>query len=813
MKHAAMMCFDQLWRDVLYSARALVRTGAFTAAVVLTLALAIGANTAIFNVADEALFRPLPLPQPEELTAVYNYSRKTSRYLSSSYPDYIDYRDRTHSFERLSAYVRFPLGVGVGGRTVRLVVEAVTPEYFQMLRLPPRAGAMFTTDDVPEAMLSESLWQREFGGNPDILGSTIRIEKQPFTVIGIVPARYRGSNLNWSEPPEVWIPLRALPVAVPRLGQMRIFNERAARWLVIFGRRKADVSVDQAQAELQTMAAAIASSERGNEDVSAVAFEASRSKFWPAYRGQVTLALSVFAIAAAMLLLLACANISNLMLERGIARQREIAVRLALGVSRIGLLRQMCVESLLLVTPGFLGALAVSRAIAGLVARYPSAIGNVALSLEPDFNGRVLLFGFVASIAAAVFLGLAPALQAARSGPHGVLRESGIGVAGAGGRRLREVMVIVQIALTAALLAGGGLFARALLRGYSMDVGFRSDHLLVSSFDVSALPPDARTAFESRLLQETGMISGIESAAVTPHVPLLSGRIAAQVSAGAETRPVNFRYAGPGFFHTMGIPLVAGREFGAAEGSARIAVLSEDLARRLSLNVTQTIGRRVLVRRGNDAATEVEVVGIARAVRSASVWEEPEPQIYVPAGSFPAQSWIIRTRGNPASLLPAVRGLWDRMAPDIPLSDLRTGDEIIAQAMAPQHLAVRLFAASGLLALTLACVGVYGLTAFSVARRTREIGIRIAIGAAPRELVRRLVARSILLSGVGVACGLAAAGKLGKLAAPLLREVAPDDAVTFVAVAALLLLLAGVATLVPAARAARVNPAVALKSE
>lgn len=804
---------DQLGHDIRFSARALTRSPGFSAVVVLTLSLAIGATTAIFSVADEALFRPLPLPEAEQLTAVYNYNQKTAAYVSSSYPDYVDYRNQAQSFEQLSAYVRFPFAVSMGNRTVRVTVEAVTPEYFQMLRLQPIAGSTFTSDDAPEALLSERLWREQFGGTAAAPDATVRIERQPFRIVGIIPEQFSGANLNWSEPPEVWIPLRALSIPQPRLGQMKIFGLRSARWLALFGRRKPGVTVEQAQAELRSLAAGLASAEPGNKDITAVAFEASRSKFWPAFRDKVALSLGMFGIAAGLVLLLACANVSNLLLERALARRREFAVRIAIGAGRARLIRQMFVEGFLLVTPGFLGAMMVSRVLSNLVSRYPSAIGGITLSLEPQMGARMLLFGFLLSVLAAVLVGLAPALQATRSGPQSVLKESGNSVTRGSEQWSREAMVVAQIALTTILLIGGGIFARSLLRGYSVDPGFRSDHLIVSTFDFSAVPPQTRPAFLQRLLDETVTLPGIESVAVSPHLPLVSGGSAAQVSApDGMPQAVSLRYAGPGFFHTMGISVRAGREFAPADRMASLAVVSEDLARRLWPE-TNPLGRTLMMKIGSDAAMELEVVGVARGVRASSVWDEPGSQIYVPWDTASTQHWILRTRGEPTSQLPAVRKFWNRIAPEVSLWDLRTGDEIIAEELAPQRLAVQLFGAFGFLAITLASVGLYSLTAFGVARRTREIGIRIAIGAAPGALAGRILARALLVATVGLVAGLVAALQFGKLVSPLVHEVSPIDALTFLMVAASLLAVTALAALAPAFRATRVDPAAILRRE
>jgi predicted permease len=804
---------DQLAHDVRFSARALTRSPGFTAAVVLTLSLAIGATTSIFNVADEALFRPLPLPQAEQLTAVYNYNQKTAAYLSSSYPDYVDYRNQTQTFEQLSAYVRYPFAVSVGNRTLRVTAEAVTLEYFQMLQLQPLAGSTFTSDDAPEALLSERLWREQFGGAVSALGATVRIERQPFRIVGIIPERFRGANLNWSEPPEVWIPLRAVSIPVPRLGQMKIFGLRSARWLALLGRRKPGVTVEQAQAELRNLAASLASAEPANKDITAVAFDASRSKFWPAFRDKVALSLGMFGIAAAMVLLLACANVSNLLLERALARRREIAVRLAIGAGRARLIRQMFVEGFLLVTPGFLGAMALSRILAKLVSRYPSAIGDITLSLEPQMDGRVLLFGFLLSLLAVVLFGLAPALQATRSGPQSVLKESGNSVTRGREQWLREAMVVAQIALTTILLIGGGLFARSLLRGYSVDPGFTSDHLIVSTFDFNAVPPQTRPAFVQRLLDEAVTLPGIESVAVSPHLPLVSGGSAVEVSApGSMPQAVSLRYAGPGFFHTMGISLRAGREFAPPDRMASLAVVSEDLARRLWPE-TNPLGRTLLMKRGSDAGMQLEVVGVSGGVRASSLWEEPGSQVYVPWDTASTQHWILRTRGEPAGQLPAVREFWNRIAPEVSLWDLRTGDEIIGEELAPQRLAAQLFGAFGFLAITLASVGLYSLTAFGVARRTQEIGIRIAIGAAPVALAGRILARALLVATLGLVAGLAAALRLGKLVSPLVHEVSPADALTLMTVVAALLAVTALAALAPAFRATRVDPAAILRKE
>ena len=800
---------DHLWNDVRFSLRGLMRSLRFATAVVVMLSLAIGAGTAIFAIADEALFRPLPLPDSGQLTAVYNYDQRTATYLDSSYPDYLDYRERAKSFEQLSAYVRFPLGISVGEQTLRIPVEAVTPEYFTMLRLPLLIGSNFSGESSRDAMLSERFWREYFGANPKVVGSTVRIERQPFRIVGIVPARYTGANLSWSEPPAVWIPLQSLATAVPRVGPLK--GIRSARWLVIFGRRKQGVSVEQAQAELQSLAANIGAAEPSNKNITAVALEASRSKFWPAFREKVSLSLGVFGVAAVLMFLLACANISNLLLERALSRRREICVRLALGAARARLIRQMLVECFVLVTPGFLGALIVSGVIRRLLSRFPSAIGGVTLSLEANTDMRMLAFGFVLSVAAIALFGVLPALQATRTGPHLVLNESGSRVTRRKEQWLRELMVVVQIAFTTALLIGAGLFARSLQQGYSIDPGFRSDHLIVANFDLNAIPPAERTSFTKRVVDESAALPGVESATVSSHMPLISGAGSVEVSTPDIMISASLRYAGPRFFKTLGIPLRDGREFLPNDRMAKIAIITGDLAAQLWQNQT-AVGRTIVLRRGSAAPAEFEIIGVTDSVRASSVWKEPEPQVYVPQETS-TPFWILRTQAEPTAQLQQMRGFWQRLAPNVPLWDLQTGSSIMEDALAPQRLAVDLFAAFGVLAITLASIGLFSLTASGVDRQTREIGIRMAIGAAPRAVIGRIVGRGLVIAISGLVVGMAAAIKLGQLASPLMHEVSANDAVTFSVVVVSMLAISFFAVLIPAYRAAHVEPATALRSE
>ena len=445
--------------DLRFGVRMLRRNPAFTATALLTLALGIGAATAIFNVADEALLSPLPLPEPQQLVAVYSFDKKTSHYISTSYPDFEDLSKQNRSFQQFSAYVRLPLNLIVGDSTERISVEAVSGNYFSMLELPPFLGRTFAAEEAPAVMLSEELWRQRFGGDDSLIGKTVTLEGSHLTVIGIVPARYRGVNLNWGDPPQAWIPFSAVPLVLPRFEQRHIFHLRSARWLVMFGRLRAGVSVSQAEADLRRIAGNLAQTEPAtNRDVTVAAFSAARSKFWPAYRSSVTQLLVAFSASAALLLLLACANVSNLLLERAVARRREMAVRIALGARRAALIRQLLSESFLLVVGSFSAALLIAVILARVLSGFPGAFG-LPLALHPSIGSRVLLFCSAASLVTIVLFGLVPALQASRPDLVPALKETGNNPSRVDrGNWLRHFLVVAQVGFSMALLVVGGIF-------------------------------------------------------------------------------------------------------------------------------------------------------------------------------------------------------------------------------------------------------------------------------------------------------------------------------------------------------------------
>jgi predicted permease len=806
-----------LLQDVKYAWRSLRKTPGFALAAIATLGIGIGANTAIFSTIDETLFRPLDFPRSEQLADVFAFNKASSTYLSSSYPDYADFRARSTTFQQLSAFVRMPVNVFWQSRSERLPVEAVTGNFFTMLEMAPAAGRAFRDDDDSAAggrvaMVSEEI------ADAGSIGARILIEEQPFTVVGIVPKRYHGTNLNWGDPPRVWIPLQATAIVQPRFRAIDVFHQRAAQWLLITGRLQAGFSVTQAQAEMQTIAAGLAQSAPAtNRDMSVVLFSASRSKFWPSYRASITRSLSVFAVAAALVLLLTCTNLSNLLLSRAVGRRREFAIRLSMGAGRGRLVRQLLTESILLSIPGCAAALGIAYGLGRVLTHFPNALG-LPLALDSGIESRVLGFCIALSVVTTILFGLAPALQATRTDVLSAIKESGNTVADGGGNGLRNSLLVLQIAFTTILLAGGGLFGRSVMRAWSVELGYRTDGMLTAAF--SPPPTGADSAARFRRAQETlrerlQAATGVEGVTVASNPPLDGLHLRTQVEADGVSLAADRRDVGVDFFRTMGIPLLGGREFDARDGEAapKVVIVNETLAARLWQGA-DPVGRSIQVQKST-----MQVVGVARNAKYGSVWEEPQPSLYLASAQVTAPSsyLILRTRskmgGKAGDLAATAAREWNGLLPRLPLYNFRTADELRDVALAPQRMAVWVFGAFGLVAIALASVGLYSSVSYAVARRTREIGIRLAIGAAPAAVVRQLIVQSMMVTGTGLAAGSAIAALLARFVASQVKGVSVYDGVTFGLVAALLGTVALLAAAIPARRAARIDPQIALRSE
>jgi len=821
-------CLEALGQDLGYGLRRLCKNPIFTVTAVLTLALGIGAATAIFNAIDETLLSPLPLPKPQQLVAVYSFDKKSANYVSTSYPDYQDFSKHSQSFQHLCAYARFPLNLTAGEYTERVPVEAVSADYFSMLELPSLVGRVFTPVDeessgaVPPVMLSEDLWSSRFGGQPSLLGKTIALENSPFLVIGIVPRSYRGTNLNWGDPPQAWIPLSAIPVVLPRFREFDIFHRRSARWMVMLGRLRQGVSVSESQAELRTIAADLARTEPAtNRNITIAAFSASRSKFWPAYRASITQLLTVFAAGAGLVFLLACTNVSNLLLEHALGRRREMATRIALGAARGRLVRQLMAENSLLVVASFSVALLVAYGLDKMLSRFPNAFG-IPLALSLNIGNRALLAGLLLSFCTIVLFGLVPALQTSQPDIILSLKESGSApLQGRHGNWLQHALVVLQVAFSAVLLVAGGLFTRSVIRAFRVDLGFRPGGLLVMSYDLPAEQySDTRgQLFCEAALRRIASTTGVEAATVARDAPLTvqsTMRVLDTENRNSEGLLAGYNLAGPDYFHTLGIAVLAGRDFTWRDrgDAAKAVVVNQTLADHLWRGLNP-VGRTMVVEDEPGHRTLVEVIGLVRDSKYISVWEHAEPYMYFAAWQWhlPAASLLVRVHREPKALLHEIQREWQEAFPGVPLYGALTGDELVQMSIAPQMLAAGLLTSFAVLAALVASVGLYGVVACSVARRRRDIGIRIAMGAKPATIVRGILTQALSLTVVGLVLGAAAASGLMRFVSSQVKGVSACDRITFVVVAVLLCVVSAGAAFIPALRAARVDPAGTLRSE
>ncbi len=810
---------DGIARDIRYALRTLARSPGYAAAAILTLALGIGANTAIFSATDEILLRPPDVPEPQRLAQVYRFNLKTSTYRSSSYPDYVDFRQQARSFENLAAYVRFPLNVRMAGEaSERISVEAVSGNYFAMLRVPSLGGrALESADDVPGAapvaMIAEDLWRTRLQADPAAIGKSIAISGLQFTIAGIVPKRVGGLNLNWATPPRIWIPLRAAALVIPRFD--RVFDSRGAIWLVLVGRLNRGVSISAAQAELQAISANIGN----NRDLSAVVYPLSRSKFWPAYRNDIQTSLTGFGIASGLIMLLACANVSNLLLGRAIARRRELAMRLAIGAGRGRIVRQLLTEAGVLAVLSCGAGLIVADGLMRLLRQFPAALG-LTLALDLHIESRALAFCIALSALAILLFGLAPALQTARLAVMPSLK--GSGNASAGGRHewFRGALVALQAAFAMVLLIGGGLYGRTLWKAYSTDLGFRSDHLLTAAF---SLPPPGNEAAEQMWRAQRSLLArlpatpGVVSIALSSTGILSPGYPQVRIETGPDSAPVSAasEYVSRDFLKTMGIPLFAGEDFSARDDEAgAVAIVNRTLARSLAPGASP-IGKTILVETARGTKSRFIIVGIAGDTRYGSIWEQPEPHLYLPASQTDVSAGFlaVRTSVPPAEFAEPLRKMWGDLEPLSPLYEIQTAGERVNLALTPQRVAAAILGGFALLALILTAIGLYSVVAFSVAQQKREIGIRLAIGARPRAIFTAVLRRSMIPAVAGLAAGVAASFPLMRILAVKARDVSPYDEPTYLVVALILAVVACTAAIAPARRAMRVDPSTALRSE
>jgi predicted permease len=832
-----------LWQDVRYGLRGLRARPGFTTAAILTLALGIGANTAIFSVVNAVLLRRLPVRESERVVHVRGTGGNVL-----SYPEYADLRDHQTVFDGFAASGGIVASLNDGGDAQLVMGLIVTGNYFELLGVRPALGRLLSpSDDLepgahPVVVLDHSFWRGRLGGRADVVGRDLRLNGQRFTVVGVAPAGFSGTTLG--DRRSIYVPMMMQAVMRPPRagysGEMDpdLLNRRGSRWLTGIGRLKGDRTLEQAQSEMSTLATSLeqalpAKEQRGSIRMSLVPVDVGDAGERARLRQVATLLFSV----VGAVLLLACANVANLLLSRATARRREIAVRLALGASRRRLVRQLLTESVLLsLGGGVAGLLLAVLILAAFGAAAPPA-DSAPIAIDPRIDPWVLLFTFVLAVAAGLVFGLAPALLATRSTLVPVLKDESF-VPDERSRRmgLRGALVVAQVTLSLVLLVAAGLFLRNLHALQAVDPGFDTERLLSTQLPINLLRYTTAQGrdFYRRVIEEVEALPGVEAASVARvallggagrssslHIEGRSGPTTQFQSeggslAGPTTEQVNQNVVSPGFFRTLGSAMRAGRALDQrdVEGSPLVAVVSEAF---WHLHFGDRPAERVIGERLSVSGPEGpwrEIVGVVSDSKYGSLTENPLPVVFLPLGQRHETGVVlyVRATGNPATLVSAVRETVHRIEPNLPLAELRTLHETVSAATWAARMGVVLLGAFAGLALALAAIGVYGVTSFEVSQRTREIGVRMALGAEGRQVLRMVLARGLRLVALGMTLGVGLALVASRSLESLLYGVSGRDPLTLAAVPAILAAVAGAACLVAARRATKLDPLAALRS-
>jgi putative ABC transport system permease protein len=796
------------FQDIRYALRTLTQKPGFTIIAVLTLALGIGATTAMFSVVDAVLLRPLPFHAQQELIYA-NGKFSLSNDAAVSPPDFADYRGSARTFQQFAAigYLDGISNIAGGAQPEQVRSQIVSWNFFETLGIPPFVGRSFVADDEKAfepraAILGHGIWLRDFGGDPEIIGRKVTLDGQNVTVIGVLPVDIPSLSRA-----EVWLPL---PMENPGM------NVRQAHFLAIIGRMKSGIDVNLARTELDTIAGNIA------------ARNPSTNKGWSLrvmplanyVVGGTQKALLLLLGAVVLLLLIGCANVANLLLARASSRRKEIAIRSALGADRWRIARQLLTESLVLsIAGGSLGVFASVWGVAGLSALAPASLPRVN-EIQVDFT--VLAFAAGISLLTGILFGLAPAIQFSRGDVQQVLKEGVRGSSRAARHRTGNALVIGEMALSVGLLLAGALLFNSFWRLVHVDPGFRPDHVMATTLHMSnsSRPRDQKIAFYHELEQKLGLLPGVEAAGAISELPL-SGQygdstfhVEGRVYPSGESDDADLRQATPGFLSALRIPLFSGRWLNLSDTASApgTVVVNQEFVQRF-FDGKNPVGQRLHV--SGDPVKTREVVGVVGTIKHGSLDEMPRAAMYIPVDQYPPPDMnvVVRSSGNPLQLSVALRDQVSALDSNQAISAVRSMDDVVSGSVAQPRFASQILALFAVLALILAAVGLYGLIAYTVAQRTHEIGIRMALGAAPRDVLKLVIGQGLKLASAGAAIGIVGALSLSRLMQGLLFQVSPTDPVTFIGVTALLTIVALAASYIPARRAMRVDPMIALRYE
>jgi predicted permease len=811
---------QSLIKDIRYALRNLVKRPGFTAVAIITLALGIGANTAIFSLVNTVLLRPLPVPHPEQLTEVYGTLHSGADYTIQSYLNYKDYRDRNDVFSGLIAYRFAPMSISHESRNERVWGYLVSGNYFDVLGIQPFLGRYFTPEEDktpgshPVAVISYGCWQKRFASNSGIVGQSLALNGHVFTIIGVAPSGFNGTEVAYA--PELFVPIMMAHEIEPGSDWL---ESRDGDNLFVVGRLKTGVTAAQAETALRAITLQLGK-EYPKENEGRGVRLLTPGLFIPDIRNSVVNFSSVLMGVVGLVLLLACVNLANLLLARATERRKELAIRLAVGASRARIVRQLVTESLLLSLAGGLGGLLLAAWINDLVAsiKLPT---DIALIFDLHLDWRVLAFALGVSLATGIVFSLLPALQSSKPDLVPALKDE-TSMAGFRRSRLRNGLVIVQVALSLVLLVCAGLVVRSLQAAQRTRPGFNPENAVALSFDLGlqGYTEEKGREFHRQLIERTQSVPGVRSVALTSVVPLTLDYsystiyVEGRSVAGSSDLPLAIPNAiSPNYFRTMEIPL-RGRDFTERDNktASRVAIVNETFARRFFT------GREAIGSRFNFSGPDKpywEVIGVAGDGKYNSLGEDPKPAFYRPIlRDYSTNATLVaRTLGDSQSALAALRGELQGLDPTLPLYNVQTLTEHMSVPLFPFRMAATVLGSFGVLAIVLAAIGLYGVMSYVVAGRTREIGVRIALGAAQRDVLFLIIRQGMSLAVIGLVIGLMIAFGVAQLLAKLLFGVSAADPLTFAGVSLLLALVAVLACYIPARRATKVDPLVALRYE
>jgi predicted permease len=820
-----------MMHDLRYAARLLIRKPGFTVVAVLSLALGIGANTAIFTVINAVFLHPLAIEEPSRVVELFTRDTKTVQAANftltpSSFQNYEDYRDQNQVFSGLTGYYPTGLQWTRNGVTQGVPGMMASASYFDVLGIKPFRGRLFLPDDDAKpgagtvAVLSHSLWMREFGSDPHVLGTTLTLNGLPFTVIGVTPPGFKGT-FSLAGPDRVWVPLSMRDQLTT--GQLHdLITNRRFRWLNIAGRLKPGIPMPQASAAMKTIASALEKTyPTANDGRTIELAPESDAALGINGRSQLVLAGGVLMGVVGLVLLIACVNVANLLLAQSAAREKEISIRSAMGAGRGRIVAQLLTESVLLaILGGAAGLLVADWGRTALWSFRPPFLGTASIDLS--FEPRVLLFTAGLSLLTGLLFGLAPAIRISRTNLNEMLKAGGrSGAASAGSNRIRSALVMSEIALATMALIGAGLFVRSMQAVQHMDLGFDSTHIGVLTLNPGQQRYDAARGqqFYRDAIAAAAAVPGVEAATVASASPMTGGLLLTVFPEGEVQNPnyrgslVAFNDIAPGYFDTMRIQRREGRDFTEFDGdrSKAVAIVNDALARQLWPGQS-AVGKRFTI---VQQTTPIEVVGVVATAVFAAVGEDPTPVIYRPIlqDYAPTVALVIRAAGDPARAIAAVRQPVQSVDRTMPVRGTGTIRQQIQAGLWAPRMGAALLSIFGGLALALAMIGVYGVMSYSVAQRAQELGIRMALGAQAGDVLRLVLKQGLWLAAGGSALGVLLAILLGRVVSTLLFGISGRDPPTLAGVSLVLTLVALLACYIPARRASRVDPLVALRYE